>query len=261
LNNGRRYSQFIKHSAARNLIAAAEYAASIDRPFTLAISINWTLGHIRRPLQKALQIFLERMGRWLRRRTSEPLYAVWAHENADANLNTHLLVWVPTHHQESCSQMIRSWLKATGAKPAKGLYRSKRIYNWRGQLAYILKGTEENACAPLGITHTPQGPITGQRCGTSRIIGAAARRKACSDRQLIATWLTKWVDRQESERSMASPTLQTGGPRLATIGYPIARKRRLARQRPVGKVNERPAPHIQRSAGRSNDIPTGIPLP
>src|SRR6185437_7813739 len=49
LNNGRRYSQFIKHSAARNLIAAAEYAASIDRPFTLAISINWTLGHIRRP--------------------------------------------------------------------------------------------------------------------------------------------------------------------------------------------------------------------
>jgi hypothetical protein len=89
LNDGRRYSQFIKHSAARNLIAAAEYAASIDRPFTLAISINWTLGHIRRPLQKALQIFLERMGRWLRRRTSEPLYALWAHENADANLNTH----------------------------------------------------------------------------------------------------------------------------------------------------------------------------
>jgi hypothetical protein len=177
----------ITYKAAHNIILAARFSAS-RRPLNRLLTINNLTDRSDRP-QPVVTKYLKYIGDWLRYGRT-PLQALWVLEREPAtNVHVHILLHIPSALTRSFNRHCREWLRLSGVSWTPKVIHSEPVFDLMGLVAYILKGTEEAACRalstelPIPITHRPQGPIIGKRCGTSQSIGAAARLgKAASPR-------------------------------------------------------------------------------
>ncbi|WP_146210828.1 hypothetical protein [Azospirillum sp. TSO35-2] len=173
----------IADAAAANLHAAIAFAAGIGTPLNEFVTVDWGLADLTPSLERPLHHqgrMLERAAKWLGRRRV-PLAYVWVLERVTGSVpHSHILIHVPPEHIAAFRvKLRRDW---TGAGRRPGLVACRQIYNPEGIEAYLLKGTDPEAAAALGIVARPQGAITGKRSGTSESLGRAAR-----DRYATAT--------------------------------------------------------------------------
>ncbi len=186
-NSASRPSDYLTLGQARSLIDAALAARNIARPFNRHITVHWEAAGVPDgEAMAATTAFLKCLRDWTGGRTAY----VWVRENGDGKgSHLHILAHVPlvkTWH----FALARRWLGRITGKPYRaGIIRTRPIAgagepdgaaysaNLQAVLAYVLKGAEPDAAAALGIGHEAGGRIIGKRCGTSRNIGAKARRR------------------------------------------------------------------------------------
>lgn len=163
-------------------------ARKIGRPFNRHITVHWEAAGVPDcQAAKATTAFLKYLREWLGGATAY----VWARENGDGKgSHVHILAYVPADRHLSGAR-FRRWLERVAGR----LYRPGTIHtariaghrqpggpvyaaNLQAVLTYVLKGVDADTAAAIGIAHESGGCIVGKRCGTSRNIGAKARRLA-----------------------------------------------------------------------------------
>lgn len=173
-------------SQARLLIEAALAARAIGRALNRHIIVHWEAAGIPDSrAAAATTAFLKYLRDWL---GGETAY-VWARENGDGKgSHLHILAHMPAGRHMSGARS-RRWLeRITASRYQRGTIRTIRIggsrepdgpayaANLQAVLAYVLKGVNADTAETLGIVRESGGCIIGKRCGTSRNIGAKARR-------------------------------------------------------------------------------------
>jgi hypothetical protein len=185
-----RLTQFLRPSQALGLLAAYDHAKRIGRPLDTHVTIHWsgTVEAAARVPQR-LQLLLERMRKWLMRR-SFPVLHIWAQEPSKGRFeyrdvpHLHLLVHIPIEHRKDFAAMLEEWVggilsdhairvQAVGAKH----------WHWR---TYLVKGVDptnddvelqEIIRAKGRKAIEARGPVEGKRCGVSQnTLGPAARQ-------------------------------------------------------------------------------------
>lgn len=187
-NCASRTSDGLTAKQARLLIEAALTAHAIGRPLNRHIIVHWEgAGVPDARAATATTAFLKYWREWLGGATAY----IWTRENGDGKgSHLHILAHLPAARRMTGARS-RRWLeRITGRAYRAGTIRTKRIggsrdpdgpvyaVNLQVALAYVLKGADTDTAAALGIAHEPGGCIIGKRCGTSRNIGARARRTA-----------------------------------------------------------------------------------
>ncbi|TXI71916.1 MAG: hypothetical protein E6Q43_07295 [Dokdonella sp.] len=141
--------------------------------------------------------FLDRIGKWLNRH-NKPLAYIWTTEVARwKGRHTHLMLSarLNAHDLSELLRRLPKFMMGPNAAVPRGAIevapnmarlphapdRSGRLQHRpaqrKGNLAYILKGAEPDIANTVGINPEGQGPVQ-RRCGSSRSLGWAARRRA-----------------------------------------------------------------------------------
>lgn len=187
-NRVSRASDGLTLKQARLLIEAALTAHMIGRPLNRHIIVHWEAAGVPDTrAASATTAFLKYWRDWLDGATAY----IWARENGDGKgSHLHILAHMPAGRRMHGAGS-RRWLERITGKPyRRDTIRTTRIggyhdpagpvyaANLQAVLAYVLKGADTDTAATLGIAHESGGRIIGKRCGTSRNIGAKARRMA-----------------------------------------------------------------------------------
>lgn len=187
-----RTSDCLSLQHARSIIAAALFARKVGRRLNRHITVHWEAAGVRDALAAAATTaFLKYLREWLGGATAY----VWARENGDGKgSHVHILAHIPAGRRLA-GALSRRWLERIGKQPyRRGTIRTVLVRgsgepdglvyaaNLQAVLAYVLKGIDPDAAAVLGISPEPGGQVVGKRCGTSRNIGAKARRGALGSR-------------------------------------------------------------------------------
>ena len=179
---GRRTMQIGRKPAA-NLHHATQVAGMIGLPLNQFITINYSKTpcppHHAGPQFRLL--LASWFARWLRRHPRNktgcaPTY-VWSFEAAGGQIAVHWLVHIPRGLIREFWRTLPTWVAMT-AGPIEGpsAIKHRRIYNIVGLKRYVLKGMDPHVAVLWGIRPIPQGLIIGKRSGTSRNLGATARK-------------------------------------------------------------------------------------
>ncbi len=163
---------------ARSLIAAAKRAGAIGRPFNRFITVHWeAAGLTDAEAMRATTAFLKYWREWLGGHTAY----IWTRENGGGKgSHLHILAHLSEVREINGRRSIHWIERITGQPYRRGVILTKKIAgagqpdgalyaeNLGTVLAYILKGTEPEAAAAIGIDHEHGGRIIGKRCGMSR---------------------------------------------------------------------------------------------
>jgi hypothetical protein len=176
---GRRTSVHLPTTAARNVWDAAELAEFLGCPLTHHADISWpfAMGPGDGEWRERFMKLRELSRKWLEHRGSA--YAdSWTVERASngAGVHTHCALHVPTELAREFEGYLRHLL---GSRDRRVLCFGK-LWNRDGYLSYILKGVEPSGYEEFQVLkkhRSQQGIVVGKRAGTSRNIGAAARRR------------------------------------------------------------------------------------
>jgi hypothetical protein len=179
------------------LITAAMTAQTIGRALNRHITVHWAAAGVAdNRAAAATTAFLKYLREWLGGATAY----IWARENGDGKgAHLHILAHLPAGRHMSGARS-RRWLERITGRPYRlGTIRTRRIagsrdpaspvyaVNLRAVLAYVLKDSDTDAAAALGIGHAAGGRIIGKRCGTSRNIGAKARLSGSHKRSRVGS--------------------------------------------------------------------------
>ena len=174
------------------MLAAALFARMIGRPLNRHITVHWEAAGVPDAVAAtATTAFLKYLREWLHGATAY----TWARESGEGKgSHVHILMHIPSGRRWTGARS-RRWLERIARRPYRvGTIRTVRIRgsgepdgavysaNLHAVLAYVLKGVDTEAAAVLGIEQEAGGLIVGKRCGTSRNIGAKARRGAYGNR-------------------------------------------------------------------------------
>jgi hypothetical protein len=180
-----RLSMTLNPQAPSNLHEAALFSWSIGLPLNKMLTIHMQKGGVEgREALEALQSFLQRVQRWLRKHGIE-LSAIWVRENGiGEGEHVHMLLHIPVALMPLFPRMQARWLKQSGVKRRKNVVRSRMVahnkraaetnpelyrFHLSNTVDYLRKATEPG--------QKGAGPIVGKRCGTTQNIGLAARCK------------------------------------------------------------------------------------
>jgi hypothetical protein len=160
------------------LMAAAQRASAIGRPFNRFITVHWErVGVADAEAMRASTALLKYWREWLGGQTAY----IWTRENGGGKgSHLHILAHLPEGREINGRRSMR-WIqniagqpyrrdviltvKIAGAgQPDGALYAE----NLGAVLAYVLKGAEPEAAAAISIEHKHGGRIIGKRCGMSR---------------------------------------------------------------------------------------------
>ena len=193
-NLATRQSHALSVAHVSNLIAAAQHADTIGRPFTRMISIHWEAAGV--PLgamAKATGRYTDLMAKAITRHGGGSAW-LWTHENCGPKGgHCHLLAHVPADLVSRLTGLQRGWLRRITGKPYQArVIRSAPIggrlgletgnpdlhaINLEAALAYVLKGASPKTASQFGFERLePGGRVIGRRCSTSQNIGAKARK-------------------------------------------------------------------------------------
>lgn len=183
-NSASRTSDGLTLAQAEKLTKAAYTASAIGRPLNRHICVHWeAAGLSDREAMAATTAFLKYLREWLRGQTAY----LWTRENGDGKgSHVHILAHIPDTRKMS-GALSRRWVqRCTIRTYCAGAIFSRKIagagqtggtlyaQNLSKVVAYVLKGTEPDAAAALGIEHEHGGTVIGKRSGTSRNIGEGA---------------------------------------------------------------------------------------
>jgi hypothetical protein len=191
----RKSSTAISLRDAENLIAATRFAERIGLPLVRFTTVHLGAAGIADPV-KAIGRLLKLMGDWLRVNGGAFAYVATREAGGSKGEHVHLLLHVPADLRAGFNRRQSRWLRAIGARRARGVIVSKpvgRSYfaahsnldarehyadNLAGTLAYLLKGAEPDALELLALPRAePGGELHGKRCFHSENIGRAARAR------------------------------------------------------------------------------------
>jgi hypothetical protein len=191
----RRRSTAVSLREAENIIAAARFAERIGLPLVRFTTVHFEAAGITDPV-KAIGRLLKLMGDWLRVKGGAFAYVATREAGYSKGEHVHLLLHVPADLRAGFNRRQGGWLRAIGARKARGVIVSKpvgRSYltaesdlnarghyadNLAGTLAYLLKGAEPDALELLALPRAePGGELHGKRCFHSENIGRAARAR------------------------------------------------------------------------------------
>jgi hypothetical protein len=203
----------LRAGQAANMASALEFSAALGLEPNRTIDIHFNQGGLdldRHRPQAALGCFLKLAREWISCRGGDTAY-IWVLENRRHSgspfkpderevlmgVHVHLLIHVPQHLTGRFSQLQRGWLTKAGMsgnapRTIKGtrLPTQKAV---RGKFLYMLKDLNPEAMADFQAWSPVDGevpvildtrgkpsdmPIMGQKAGTSRNIGLAARKRA-----------------------------------------------------------------------------------
>jgi hypothetical protein len=172
-------SRYLAKNAARNIWDAAELGEFLGCPLTHHADISWpfAMGPGDGEWRKRFMKLRELSRKWLEHRGA--VYAdSWTVERASngAGVHTHCALHVPTELAREFEGYLRHLL---GSSDRRVLCFGK-LWNRDGYLSYILKGVEPSGYDEFQVLkkhRSQQGIVVGKRAGTSRNIGAAARRR------------------------------------------------------------------------------------
>ena len=221
MNRIDRISLDITSRHARNLIEAADYAASDEWPLNRFLTVRLDNAHVRSRPQNFLTHFLDLYGEWLFNR-GIPRCWIWVFENSSAGgLHAHILLHAPPEHVQKLRAKEHDWFVTAGGQPKRGALVVKPIggsYSassnepdryraaLQGLVKYILKGVDEAAAREFGIEREPQGTIRGKRCGTSEALGKNARAGREWRPQIFVETLARRTRRPPKLGPRPSPT-------------------------------------------------------
>lgn len=190
-----RRSSAISLRDAQNIIAAARFAEHVGLPLVRFTTVHFEAAGITDPV-KAIGRLLKLMGDWLRTNGGAFAYVGTRETGGSKGEHIHLLLHVPAALRAGFNRRQGGWLRAIGARKARGVIVSKpvgRVYlagrsdpgarghyadNLSATLAYLLKGAEPNAHERLALPRAQSGGhLLGKRCFHSENIGRAARAR------------------------------------------------------------------------------------
>jgi hypothetical protein len=178
----RGWSDYIRPSQVRDILAAANHAETLGRPLNTCIDINWSrtsAGHD--PKGASLQRVLKRLRRWLIQHGAA-LSALWVREHPHRKgPNGHIMLHLPRELLKELRQDELTLLPQ-GCRDLDG--RSIRVHPTgetraarTARVIYVCKGVKPGRIAKvLGIDPEFQGRIFGKRCGLTENLTVAARR-------------------------------------------------------------------------------------
>lgn len=174
------------------LLEAASFAAEAGMPFNRFTTVHWQSAGVANALE-ATGGFLKRLGDAVKSGGGKFAY-LWVRENGIGKGEHVHILW---HGPADCpvfGRRQRGWLKAEGARRAKGVCLTRAIGrdvssaftgggdyhgNMREALGYVLKGADEEARLKFQLWRfEPGGLVVGKRCGVSANIGPWARELA-----------------------------------------------------------------------------------
>lgn len=190
-NRADRRTTALAEPKAVELLEAAKFAVLAGVPFNRFTTVHWQAAGVDDALS-ATGAFLKKLGDAVRASGGRFAY-LWVRETgAEKGEHVHIL-WHGSADLPVFRRRLRDWLKACGARRAKGVCVTRPVSRSLGGamsggddygvnllevLDYVLKGADAAARERLGVRRQePGGEIVGKRCGTSANIGPAARRQ------------------------------------------------------------------------------------
>jgi hypothetical protein len=175
-----RTSLTIDRRAARDILAAADFAKEIEAHLNTLVTIAWAFtkagddpnGALMALLREGLRKFLARKG--------QAAFWIWVRERPDPSHpeHAHIVMHVPTDLRKQLASTVRRLVKHHA-----GSVRAHAIaitYHSNNDVRYLLKGTSKKMQEELDIKlewRLPQGTIIGKRVGFSESLGPRARRR------------------------------------------------------------------------------------
>ena len=176
-------SGHLSEQEVRRLFNAAVLAFCISKHLSRFISIHLDAGGVV-DRREFIWRFNKLASEWLKARTGHPACYLWVLEKPvdgmktySRGFNVHILVHVPYHLQNDFYRKESDWLKAAGAKSARGVRKSRKIdfsgpdypgahylrEGLLGLMRYLAKGIEPASASIFGIKPEPQGKVSGKR--------------------------------------------------------------------------------------------------
>jgi hypothetical protein len=180
-----RENHHINRRQADTFFGAIDFADTLGRTPTLLVTLNFghttchpaLVGPAFRRLRK------DRFGRWLRyhtRRLNEPMppHDRWNFEHRNGYPHVHWAVYLPAALQKMFKKRLRKWLAdVAGEILCESAIHVRDIYASHALGRYQMKGLLPQVGRRYHVRSQPQGIIYGKRCGVSRALGPAARRR------------------------------------------------------------------------------------
>jgi hypothetical protein len=203
----------LRPGQANSLLNAWAFAEGRGTPLDVAVVVHWDiLGLVAGASVLERQArFLDRLGKWLRRRGRHLAY-LWTIEFGDRKgEHTHLLLASGRLCPRDLGALFRRLPEfLVGRDGAAALHhaairvqtnraplpydprRFGRVARTpaqrRGLVAYALKGLDPAAAAAVGVHAEDRGRVRFRRCGVARALDWAARRKAGWQEQTLAAF-------------------------------------------------------------------------
>lgn len=183
----RQATRYIKRKPAQNMFDALRYANELNLPLNHFVTIRLTVEPADRAAAELSQIRgkLRSMYSYLAKRLEQgesTLAYIYAIENPEgADVHAHLLIHVPPelspHFKNKVERIVRA---------VRGTYKARDVHitpitdgRFHSAMQYILKGVDAETANHFHLEEiVDQGEVHGQRAGTSRNIGLAARDEA-----------------------------------------------------------------------------------
>lgn len=188
-NHADRRTTALAERQSIELLEAAAFAVQAGLPFNRFTTIHWQAAGVSDALT-ATGAFLKRLGDAVRASGGRFAY-LWVREAGAAKGEHVHILWHGPADLPVFGRRLRDWLKACGARRAKGVCVTRPVGRSLGAamsggddyrvnllevVDYVLKGADAAARESLGVRRQePGGEIVGKRCGTSANIGRAAR--------------------------------------------------------------------------------------
>jgi len=184
-----RSNHAIKRPTAANILKATDFSNYLGYPLNTYVVINFRHVHKHVPLD-AFRKIMKCHRRWLQYKRNKskdnlrtdltPRY-VYAFENP-IFFHVNLLIHVPDDLKEEFERKIVRWVQKAGIDLDPydiEIRHLSTICDVKGVANYMIKGIQEDAADLYHVKEwEDQGIFYGQRAGTSRSIGRAAREKA-----------------------------------------------------------------------------------
>lgn len=180
-----RATRHINRRQADTFFGAVDFADMLGRTPNFFVTLNFgytsckpsNVGAAFRHLRK------NRFGRWLRyhsRRINDPMppHDRWNIEDKNGYPHVHWAVFVPEALEKAFRAQLPKWLAdVAGEIACETAIHIDSIYASHSLGRYQMKGLQPHVARQYHVRSQPQGVVFGKRCGVSRALGPAERRR------------------------------------------------------------------------------------
>jgi hypothetical protein len=239
---GKKHSKYIARHQARNLLHAVAFADQIGLRLNVAVDINWLMFSGTVDDRTRFAQCQQRLSKWAKRR-GFALTLIWTREVGKyGSPHTHVLIHLrPWLMQSNEFQLaLERALEPEGGSNHEKAIMIRPAYRPLGKLLYNLKGVDPKHASGFGIRPAYQGEVLGKRAGCTENIGAGARRKASTTREVEPTCSGESKDTLSTGISSGNSETRVQNGRIPTSKFVASDAHSVARRLQPHEVQEKP---------------------